>query len=203
MSECDTKRSIVLATYNQHKAAEIQQIAGSKLTIRALGPSEPRIHWVESGETFEENARIKARAVWQSVKGPVLADDSGLAVSYLNGAPGVYSSSYGGIEGDDQSNVARLLMELAMVPAEKRGAEFICCLLYIDEAGCERIFWGSCAGAIAMAPTGGNGFGYDPVFIPAGYHDTFGTLNPAVKNQLSHRKMALSAWLAHLNSRPR
>jgi XTP/dITP diphosphohydrolase len=194
MNSTTKSRTIHLASYNRHKALEIQAMTGNGLTILALDSNTPKIHWEETGETFEENARIKAWAVHAQVKGPILADDSGLAVQALGGRPGVYSSSFSGREGDDQANTRTLLEAMRLVPSPDRIAAFICCLLFIDEGGKESVFFGECPGKIALIASGLHGFGYDPVFIPDGFDRTFGELGPSVKNSLSHRRIALEKW---------
>lgn len=200
MTATSKPKTIYLASYNRHKASEIQDIVGSRAQIVVLDPAAPKIIWHEIGETFEENARIKAYAVREQVRGPVLADDSGLAVDALNGRPGVHSSSFCGYEGDDEANTKALLDAMANIPPSERAAAFICCLLYIDENGKESFFYGQCKGSITNSPRGTAGFGYDPIFIPDGYKTTFSELGQKIKNDQSHRRLAVEKWLESLPS---
>ena len=142
----------------------------------------------ETGATFAENARIKASEFARAIGEWVLADDSGLAVDALGGAPGVYSARYAGTHGDDAANNEKVLAELAGLPPEKRGAAFVCHLAISDPAGNIRLeAAGQCRGRIIQSLEGTHGFGYDPMFLIPEYHKTFGELPPTVKQQLSHR----------------
>jgi XTP/dITP diphosphohydrolase len=150
----------------------------------------------ETGETYAENARIKARAA-RLLERPMatLADDSGLEVDALEGAPGIHSARYGGVRTTDQRNIMKLLDELKEVPEEKRTARFVCHIVYLDEEGSEITAEGICEGRIALVPRGLGGFGYDPVFLPneAGDGRTMAELSPEEKNRVSHRGKALRA----------
>lgn len=142
----------------------------------------------ETGETFQENARIKASEFAKSLGQWVLADDSGLTVDALGDRPGVYSARYAGKHGDDAANNQKVLGELQGVPAEGRGAAFVCHLAIADPEGNIRLeAGGKCRGRIIESLVGAHGFGYDPLFLIPEYHQTFGQLPPVVKNQLSHR----------------
>ena len=158
-------------------------------------PEFPEIE--ETGSTFLENARLKALGISQKIDGRVLSDDSGLEVDALAGAPGVWSSSYGGEEGNHAKNNARLLAELA--GKTQRIARFRCTMV-LARGGMEQAnFSGSVEGRIIEELHGEGGFGYDPLFIPEGHHQTFAQLGDAVKNSLSHRARALAKVLEFLN----
>lgn len=192
---------IIVATRNRHKAIEFEHIFGSGVRILTALDVDPELTWHETGATFEENARIKIRAVssMAALAFPdswILADDSGLCVEALGGAPGVHSSSYGGEEGNDRQNTLRLLQDMAEV--KNRSAYFRCCLvLKIPQIG-ESVFYGQCDGRLLLQGAGGHGFGYDPIFIPADHTQTFAELPCSIKNTISHRARAfaaLKAWL--------
>ena len=169
-------------------------LQGSGWDVRAAAELDPLISWNETGKTFVENARIKARAVRCYTEQAVLADDSGLCVDALCGAPGVYSSRFAGEKGSDQDNIVKLLGLLKNVPPPERRARFVCCLVYIDASGCEYVFEGKVEGAIAHELRGIGGFGYDPVFLVEGMTHTMAELDPAEKNRLSHRYRAFEQW---------
>jgi len=197
MSETD----YLIATQNMKKRDELQRIL-SPLGIRVriaeeLGISLSEVE--ETGDTFEENALLKAGSGCAESGLPCIADDSGLAVDALGGAPGVYSARYAGEHGNDALNTEKLLSELADTPPEKRTARFICaaCCVYPD--GREITARGECEGAIAYECRGNGGFGYDPVFLPAavqavsGVQPTMAELSNSEKDQISHRGKALTA----------
>ncbi len=186
---------IVLATNNQHKADEISHVLGMDglefVTLNEAGiDSNP----VEDGDTFEENARIKAQSA-RSLAGSiaVMADDSGLEVDALGGAPGVYSSRFAGDDGNDSANNALLLERLKDVPDDKRTARFVCTLVFIDENGKELVSRGTVEGRIGHELRGEEGFGYDPLFFPDEYGGklTFAEVAQSEKNKISHRACAL------------
>lgn len=192
---------LILATRNAHKTAEIRAMIGDRfevLDVTAM-PECPQIE--ETGTTFLENARLKALGISSRIDGWVLADDSGLEVDALGGAPGVGSSSFGGEEGNHSRNNARLLDE--MKGQTERRARF-CCTMVLAWNGHERAhFMGTVEGRIIEAPRGGQGFGYDPLFIPEGCEKTFAELGDDVKNTLSHRARALAMardFLDHVTS---
>lgn len=151
----------------------------------------------ESAGTFEGNARLKAEALLAALPpdGWVLADDSGLEVDALEGAPGVYSSRYAGPEASDRENLEKLLTVLRGVPAERRTARFRCVLVLKNRDGAEHVFDGTCEGRLLNGASGDQGFGYDPAFLPEGYDETFGQLGEAVKARLSHRARAFQQLL--------
>ncbi|MDR2492090.1 MAG: RdgB/HAM1 family non-canonical purine NTP pyrophosphatase [Coriobacteriales bacterium] len=186
-------KNVIVATHNAHKAVELGElleIPGWKLLpLSACGLDELP---PETASTFEGNARIKARGAFAASGHAVLADDSGLLVDALGGAPGVHSARYANEQASDAANVKKLLAELEGVPADKRGARFVCTMVFIDEDGTELVATGSLEGHIAAAPRGAGGFGYDPVFVPQAEHDgrTLAEYEPAEKNALSHRACA-------------
>jgi len=156
MSQASAKplRRIYLASNNAHKAEELAAMAQGMFDVRLAKELDPNVQWDESGSTCLENARIKAMVVKGLTNAAVLADDSGLEVAALDGAPGVYSSRYAGKDGDDAANNAKLLRELASVPEKDRMARFVCVLYFIDEEGREQSFKGACHGSILMATRG-------------------------------------------------
>lgn len=195
-------RPLYVATNNRHKLAELQAMVGGAFAVRAARELDPKIGWDETGDTFEANAKIKADAVRRLTKAAVLADDSGLCVDALGGAPGVYSSRYAGKDGDDAANNAKLLEALQGVPEAKRGAGFVCVLWFVDESGRAHTFRGECRGRILEAARGGHGFGYDPLFLVAGSGVSMAELPEATKNAVSHRRRAVDAWRAFLAEAP-
>lgn len=192
---------LVFATHNAHKTAEVRAVLGADFAVTDLTawPGAPVPE--ETGHTFADNARLKALAAC-SLAGPdawVLADDSGLEVDALDGAPGVDSALYSGRHGDDAGHRAKLLGELERVGAhrpEARRARFKCVLVLARAGRVEGEFTGAVEGTIAPFESGSGGFGYDPLFVPEGQQATFGQLPPEVKNTLSHRARALAALRA-------
>jgi XTP/dITP diphosphohydrolase len=193
---------MALATKNAGKAAEIGRILeGSGVEIVSL-QAFPGVELPpETGRSMRENALLKARHVFKSIGLPALADDSGLEVDFLGGAPGVFSARYSGEKATDEENWRKLLRELEGVPPEKRSARFRCALALVGFDDDEHLFEGVFEGAIAGAPRGSNGFGYDPVFIPLGMDRTAAELTPDEKNSISHRARALEALKEFLGGR--
>ena len=182
--------TIVLATRNQGKIDEIRALLpGLGIQPAASYPGCPEPD--ETGRNFEENALIKARAVAQYTSRAALADDSGLEVDALDGAPGVRSARYAGAGATDRDNIQRLLDALDGIPDADRTARFRCAMAVAAPDGRTWTVEGVCEGRIIRKPRGGAGFGYDPLFVPAGYKSTFGELDRSVKNRISHRAMAL------------
>jgi XTP/dITP diphosphohydrolase len=188
--------TILVATTNPGKVAEYRAIlsdSGNQL----LGLHEVGVDFevYESGQTFEENARLKARA-YADVSGLLtLADDSGLCVDALGGAPGIFSARYGP---DPASRIERLLAEMAEVPDDRRTARFVCIIALAEPGGETHTFEGVCEGRIARRPKGTRGFGYDPIFYLPEYDQTMAELPLSLKNEISHRARAaarLKAWL--------
>lgn len=186
------KTTLVLASRNRKKLREMSELCAGldwHVVSAADFPQAPEVE--ETGQTFAENAALKAAAVAAATGHWTVADDSGLAVDALNGAPGVYSARYAGPQATDQQNNERLLNELREVSDPRRGAAFICCLALADPAGGIRVqVEGRCRGRLLHEPRGQNGFGYDPLFWIAEYHQTFAELSLAVKSVLSHRARA-------------
>lgn len=183
-------KKIALASGNKNKIREITEML-SPLGYEIVSQHDVGADFEieETGKTFEENAGIKARALYEFCKTAVIADDSGLEVDFLDGAPGVYSHRYAGENADDKDRYNKLLNEMKDVPDEKRGAQFVCAICYIDEDGNEHYVRGVCRGKIGYEPIGENGFGYDPVFM---YGDkSLAQLSPEEKNKISHRAKAL------------
>lgn len=190
---------IAVASGNVHKIQEIRQILGP-LGIEIVGANElggmPEV--IEDGTTFRENAVKKAREGAAALGVTVLADDSGLEVTALNGAPGVYSARYAGEGGNDGRNLAKVLKELEGV--SDRSARFVCVMAAASPDGTLLGTWeGEVRGRIAEGPRGSGGFGYDPAFIPEGYEQTFGELAAEIKNSMSHRGNALKALVNDLS----
>lgn len=193
---------LFLASGNAHKAEEFAALAKTSglpldvFSARAVG-GMPDV--VEDTGTFVGNARKKAVALRARVpaNGWVLADDSGVCVDALDGAPGVESAYYAGPEHDAAANLRKLTETMRGVPAERRGAQFVCVLVLLDPTGGEVCFEGRCTGRLGDEPLGGAGFGYDPLFVPDGFTRTYAQLTEAEKNQISHRGRAwaqLAEW---------
>lgn len=184
---------IVLASNNQGKVREIGQILAG-LQLEVVPQSTFSIEDAdETGLTFVENAIIKARHASAEAGAPAIADDSGLEVDALNGAPGIYSARFAGKGASDEQNLQKLLRELKDIPEEQRTARFQCLMVYMRHAKDPTpiICQGTWEGLITLAPRGENGFGYDPVFFVPTHKCTSAQLAPEVKNQLSHRGQAL------------
>jgi XTP/dITP diphosphohydrolase len=194
---------LYFASGNLHKAAELQSLANAGgtpveiVSARTVG-GMPAVE--EDTGTFVGNARKKAETLRAKLPADawVLADDSGVCVDALGGAPGVESAYYAGPEGDARKNLAKLVEVMRDVPDRDRGAQFRCVLLVLGPGGEEEIFEGMCAGQLLREPRGGAGFGYDPLFIPSGYIESYAELGDSVKNRISHRAQAwarLAEWV--------
>lgn len=186
---------IVIATNNAHKLEELRAIL-SKLGMQAVSQRELGItvEPEETGTTFAENSYIKAKTVMDACGLPTIADDSGLAVEALNGAPGVYSARYGG----DRDGIDVLLEQMEDVPDEARGAKFVSVITMLTPDGGKIVASGECYGTILREKRGRNGFGYDPVFYVEEAGCTFAELPAEIKNQISHRARALDAFAGQL-----
>jgi XTP/dITP diphosphohydrolase len=186
---------LVVATRNRHKTGEIQHILGPEFRVRDLRahPELPEIR--ETGTSFEENAKLKALAASKELPGLVIADDSGLEVNSLGGAPGIYSARYAGANATEREKIDKLLRELSRVRAtnDQRRARFRCVVALARDGNFLGAFEGVVEGKIANEMRGDSGFGYDPVFIPDGFEQTFGELPAEVKNTISHRAKAIRA----------
>ena len=203
---------LLVATTNPGKFAEVKDFL-RQLPLEVLSLSDlatwPKI--IEDGATFEENALKKARALAEYSGYLTLADDSGLEVDALNGAPGIYSARYCGEEGNDKKNNEKLMHELRELPEEKRTGRFVCALALCAPKSRDKIEWivrESCEGRIAFALKGENGFGYDPLFFYPSLGKTFGEIDRAIKATVSHRGKALKKLaemlpsLVDLNAKP-
>lgn len=190
-----SRLQIFFASSNAHKAAELQSLAKASglaveiVSARTLG-GMPAVD--EDTGTFVGNARKKALALRPQLPSGAwaLADDSGVCVDALGGAPGVESAYYAGPEANGAANLAKLVMALRETPDEKRGAHFLCVLVLLGPKGEEFVFEGQCHGTLCREPRGGAGFGYDPLFVPQGFDRSYAELGDDVKNQISHRARA-------------
>lgn len=190
---------LVLATHNVGKLGELRAILAAQpgldlppeavVSAREVGAPEP----VEDGVTFAENALIKARALAAATGLPAVADDSGLAVDVLGGAPGIFSARWSGRHGDDQANLDLLLAQLGDVPAGHRAAGFVCAAALVTPDGGEWVRTGEMRGTLLTAPRGEGGFGYDPILLPDGETRSAAELSAAEKNAISHRGKAFRA----------
>lgn len=186
-------KKIVLATANTHKVIEFQRILNEllpdlELVAASQFPGVPEVE--ETGSSFAENALIKARAINQFTNLPALADDSGLVVEALNGAPGIFSARYAGIEADDKANVVKLLNEIKDIDQSLLGAKFECSIALVDNSQ-ELVVDGQMPGQVIKEVRGQNGFGYDPIFVPQGLTKTSSELSDEEKDKISHRGIAL------------
>jgi XTP/dITP diphosphohydrolase len=196
-------RQLALATRNAHKVTELRDILADvcdELGLQVVGASEfpqaPEV--VEDGVTFEENARLKAVAVARATGLPAIADDSGLAVDVLGGAPGIFSARWAGSHGDDRANLELLLDQLSDVKDEHRGAAFVCAAVLALPDGTSRSAEGRMPGRVARKPKGSNGFGYDPILVVDGDTRHCAELSAEEKNAISHRGKAFRAMVPHL-----
>ena len=195
---------VVLATHNRGKLAELRDLLApalpgadvERLVVDAAAAGAPDV--VEDGTTFEANALLKARAATAATGLIAVADDSGLAVDVLGGAPGIFSARWSGRHGDDAANLRLLLAQLSDVPDAHRGAQFVCAAALVTPDGREHVETGTLRGALLREPVGDGGFGYDPVLRPDGSDRTCAELTRAEKNAISHRGLAMRALLPHL-----
>jgi XTP/dITP diphosphohydrolase len=196
MGMAETLKRLVIATRNAHKTQEIREMLGGSYRVDDVTafPDMPEVE--ETGTSFLENATLKALAISREVSGKVLSDDSGLEVDALDGRPGVWSSSFGGEEGNHAKNNERLMGE--MQGKGERTARFRCVMVLAEAGEVLAHFDGSVEGRILEEPSGGGGFGYDPLFAPEGYDESFAELGSEIKNEMSHRGKALEKvmqWL--------
>lgn len=188
---------LVFASANPGKIKEIHQLLGNSYIIKGLKDVGITEEIPETGNTFYENAFQKANYVYQKFKCNVFADDSGLEVAALNNRPGVYSAIYAGLPKSDKKNIELLLQQLQGIKNRKARFITVICLIVNDQT---HYFEGTIEGTIAEKPFGNNGFGYDPVFIPDGYNQTFAELSDIEKNKISHRFRALEKMKIYLES---
>ncbi|MEW6869791.1 RdgB/HAM1 family non-canonical purine NTP pyrophosphatase [Trueperella pyogenes] len=191
---------IILATRNAHKVEEVRNILAPLLpSVPSISPVPARLpEPVEDGATFAENAIIKANQVARELGVPAIADDSGLCVDILGGAPGIFSARWSGRHGDDAANLDLLLAQLADVRPAQRGARFVCAAALALPDGTVVVEEGHMAGQLRYERAGEGGFGYDPIFQPEGYDVTNAQLSPADKNAISHRGKAFAALAPHI-----
>jgi XTP/dITP diphosphohydrolase len=185
---------LVVATRNRHKTGEIQHILGPEFMVRDLADTEvPEIR--ENGTSFQENAKLKALAASRHLPGLVIGDDSGLEVDALGGAPGIYSARYAGANATSRDKIDKLLRELARVGATGDGcrARFRCVVALASNGDLLGVFEGTVEGRVTDKARGDAGFGYDPIFVPDGFEQTFGELPAQLKNAISHRAKAIRA----------
>lgn len=194
MSRLFKEPKLVLATHNPGKVVEIADLLKpfgiEVVSAGELGLPEPE----ETETTFEGNARLKAHAAAKAADLPALADDSGLAVAALDGAPGIYSARWAGPNKDFNIAMDRVREELGENPS--REAMFVCALTLAWPDGHDETFLGTITGALKFPPVGENGFGYDPIFVPTGFNQTFGEMDPAKKHAMSHRAHAFEQLVA-------
>ena len=189
---------LLIATNNAGKLKEYRAIIGAlPLTMLSLADVGITVDVPETGTTFEENAAIKAGEYARLSHLPTLADDSGLAIDYLGGRPGVYSARYAGENAADSDRIEKVLSDMS--GAANRSARFVCVAVLADDAGSSiASVMGTCEGRLAAEPRGLYGFGYDPIFLPAGFDKTFAELDPETKNRISHRANAASKIIPFL-----
>ena len=184
---------LVLATRNEGKVREIGELLKDQKGVELLSlrsyPDAPDV--VEDGKTYEENAVKKASILAEYTGHLTIADDSGLAVDALDGAPGVHSARYAGENASDEDRIVKLLDALQDVPDDRRSGRFICAVVIAEPLDQVQVVHGVCEGRIIRTPRGTAGFGYDPIFVPTGYDKTFAELGDEIKNQISHRAKAL------------
>ncbi|UKB81737.1 RdgB/HAM1 family non-canonical purine NTP pyrophosphatase [Chryseobacterium sp. MEBOG07] len=185
---------LLVATHNEHKKEEIQQILGSDCVVKSLTDYNIHEEIVEDGDSFHANALIKAKYCFEKTGVPSLGDDSGLVVESLDGRPGIFSARYAG-DHDFAKNIEKVLEEMQGI--ENRKAYFVTVLCYYDDNGAQ-YFEGRVHGNLLTENKGYKGFGYDPIFVPEGYERTFAEMDPADKNKISHRKQALDLFMDFL-----
>jgi XTP/dITP diphosphohydrolase len=197
----EPRARLVLASRNEGKLAELRRILGPGYELVGLPESAPEV--AETGATFEENALLKAHAAVAETGVMAVADDSGLTVDALNGMPGVLSARWSGLPADDptrdDANLQLVLAQLREIPAERRGAAFVCAAAVAFPDGREQVLRGEVRGRLLTAPRGSGGFGYDPIFVPDGESRTTAEMSPAEKDAISHRGRAFRALTAKLS----
>lgn len=193
--------SILIATHNAFKVREFRAMAsGYPVVFRSLTDAGLAIDIEEKGSSFDENALCKARSVYSITRDMVLSDDSGLVIDALEGAPGIYSSRFAGLLATDHDRMDKILHELRY--ESHRDAAFLCSIAVIFSSGEERLYHGKLAGKIAEKPSGTEGFGYDPIFIPEGQSRTLAEFSEEEKNAVSHRGRALNAFFIDIGLTP-
>lgn len=187
-------KQILIATKNKHKVEEFSEmLAPLGYEVKSLYDIEQTFDIEETGTTFEENAYIKAKAIYDVLHIEVISDDSGLCINHLNGAPGVYSARYLGEDTDYEYKNNYIINELK--DAKDRGAQYVCSICHFKSDGTHEIFTGKCEGEIAKQPLGSNGFGYDPIFYYPPFKTTLANVSDEEKNSISHRGEALKMMM--------
>lgn len=191
---------LVLATRNAAKLDELRRIVAAVSTVELIGLADvPAYDEVpETGETFADNALLKAREAVRHTGLPAVADDSGLTVAALNGMPGVLSARWAGGHGDDVANLRLVLDQVRDIPDERRDAAFVCAAALVTPDGIERVVHGQVEGMLLREPRGNGGFGYDPIFVPHGETRTTAEMSPAEKDAISHRGKAFRELAKHI-----
>ena len=183
-------KEIIFASNNKNKIEEIsKKLSEFNINVISQKSAVGDLEIEETGVTFAENAILKAEAIYNITKKPVIADDSGLEVDFLNGEPGVFSKRFAGPNSTDDDRINKIIKALEGVPKEKRTARFVCSICYIDKNGVKNIFENSCEGIIAEEKHGDNGFGYDPIFMVG--DKSFAEITKEEKNKISHRGKAI------------
>ena len=192
-------KKVIVASNNKHKIKEIKAKL-SNMNIEVLSQKEAGydIEVDETGTTFEENSMLKAKTIYNLAKQPVIADDGGLEVDFLDGRPGVYSARFCGPDATDKDKYMKILELMKDVEDSKRSARFRCVISYIDENGKEHAFEGICDGKISKEPMGNDDFGYDPIFLVG--DKTFAQISEEEKNKISHRGRAIDKWVQYLRN---
>ena len=190
-------KEVILASNNKNKLREFKEKL-KKFDIDVISQKEAGfdIDVEETGTTFTENAKIKAAAVYKLIQKPVISDDSGLEIDFLDGAPGVYSHRFAGADANDKDRINKVLKLMKNVQDDQRTARFRCSICYIDSNGEEHIFEGCCEGKIAREELGNNNFGYDPIFLCG--DKTFAQMEQEEKNEISHRGLAMKKFIDYL-----
>ncbi len=188
----DNMKKIWIATKNAHKIEEFQTMLGTDVQVCSLLDLKQEVEIVENGTTFEENALIKARSLYQVLHEPVISDDSGLEVDAMDGAPGVYSARW---MGEDTSYTIKNEAIIKACEGKEKSARYVCVIAYIDQDGNEKTYQGTIEGLIHDQPMGTNGFGYDPIFYFPPFQTTLADVSEQQKNSVSHRGNALHAFL--------
>lgn len=187
-------KQILIATKNKHKVEEFEaMLKPLGYEVKSLLDIDTKVEIEETGTTFEENAYIKAKAMYDILHMEVISDDSGICINHLNGAPGVYSSRYLGEDTDYEYKNNYIIQSLK--EAKDRGAQYVCSICHIKEDGTHQIYTGVCEGEIAEEPKGNKGFGYDPIFYYPPFETTLADVEETKKNSISHRAIALEKML--------
>ncbi|GAE30172.1 XTP/dITP diphosphatase [Halalkalibacter hemicellulosilyticus] len=194
------KQEVIIATLNEGKVHEFKQLfSADKWIVRSLKDFSKMADIMEDGQTFAENATIKAETLSKELGRMVIADDSGLIIDALDGRPGIYSARYAGEKKDDEANMRKVLQELEDVPSEDRSARFFCAIAVARPNEQTLVYEGACEGYIAREKSGTYGFGYDPIFYVPDLQRTMAELTPQEKNERSHRAKAIAQLFAHEN----